>query len=169
MIRRIFLAFLIFLFSAVAVYGQFAWNMTPVDTTAWTVNLSAANIPTGAGGDFTTPIQSSANLVDIDLTLLTSNPWTLTIERLDTVWDADAVISAAVTSVGTAGGSGGGYTSTATYGLNVFSPITTVAKTFISGKKIRNDIRFQYQLSGHSVGTVPPGNYSTTIIYTLIN
>lgn len=102
--------------------------LTPESVVAWAPSLGAADIAQ-PGADFPSTIQSDPALVDVDVTMLDVNNWYVTIERTaDASWDPDLVLSVAVTSVGTPGTAGA--TCTSKFGIAVFSPLLTSAKTF---------------------------------------
>lgn len=158
-----------YLFFALACSGaEVQIVLSPDSTVAWAPSLGAADI-SAPGADFPSVVQSDAALVDLDVVMLEQNPWTITIQHTDSgFWDTDLVLSVAITSTGTAGTSGA--FCTPKFSLGCFSPLTTAgAKTFLTGSRLWNDIKLQYQITGHSASKITAGHYATTVIYTLIN
>lgn len=130
-----------------------------VDITAsggWTDVIGASDLTAGAG----------SNIEDKDsvpgATLLTVSgtgyTWRVDVRRSDTSWNGNLVLYARRTSDGTGSG--------IVFGGLSYAPVGTIASSLFSGNGSRANIGVQYRL--HSSVNVPPGNYSTTIIYTVV-
>lgn len=130
-----------------------------VDITAsggWSDVIGAADLVVGAG----------SNIRDKDsapgATLLTVSgtgySWRVDVRRSDTSWNGNLILYARRTSDGTGSG--------IVFGGTSFAPVGTIAASLFSGNGSRTNIGVQYRL--HSSVSVPPGNYSTTIIYTVV-
>jgi hypothetical protein len=121
----------------------------------WTIDLDDTSLSGGAGTDFASPVESAADLVDVDV----SNPqnaWRIDIRRTDSVWHANLRIYARRTTDGTGSGTVSGGTT--------YQEITTVDQPFITGTLGRSNMKVQLAVDVEvSVGI---DNFSTTIYYT---
>ena len=156
--------FLIFFFSiaSLAATGQFDVVCTGGN---WDVTLSAANLTGGAGTDFVSQIESSSDLVNIDVTLTQPNGnWRVDIRRTDVAWNGALSLYARRTADGTPGGG----SNASITGGTTYLQLTTTDQQFFSGRRTRTGIKIQLRLNGLSVN-LGQATYRTTINYTLVD
>jgi hypothetical protein len=123
---------------------------------AWNFTITAADLTAGAGSDIKDKVSASnATLVTVSATGFN---WKVNIRRSDSLWHGNLGLYTMRTSNGTGSGIVSGGTS--------YVPIGTTDTQFLSGSGSKSNMSVQYKLS--SSVSVPPGSYSTTVIYTII-
>lgn len=122
----------------------------------WSRTITSSDLTAGAGSDLKSTYESASNATTINILGVT---WQVAVRRVDTSWNSDFVLSVKRTSDGTGKGS------TISGGLS-YVTVGTTDSAFFSGTKNKTGINLQYQLSGVSI-TIPPGNYSTSITFTI--
>lgn len=133
---------------------------TLASTGDWLQTIGASDLISGAGSGLIDTYLSPADTTILDITC--DNPteeWWITVKRVDQGWDDRVLLSVRVTSEGTGEGS-------ITY-EDSFIPVTTGETNFFGGQGDRAGIAIQYQLQGVSL-QIPPGNYSTSVEFTLV-
>lgn len=119
-----------------------------------------------AGADLSSFIETSANFVEIWVRTRGSNrfpenrDYAVTVSRQDMNWHEDLDFYIRRTGNGT-----GAPTSTITGGTN-YLLLSTFDQVLFTGFRRRLDVPFQYRIEGISL-TIPSGNYSTNVIYTI--
>ena len=130
---------------------------------SWNQTINHTHLQSGAGSNLVSRVESAADQVTVDVMkgfwgwFLGFN-WVVYIHRNDLSWHSDLPLRARRT------GAGSGLGGSISGGLS-YQPISIASQMFFSGRLNRVDIPVQYEV-GLSV-TIPPGTYSTTIIYTL--
>jgi len=134
----------------------------------WRLTISASDVSSGAGSDVNSTYTSNTDQIDVDVDKVVygnfwdwfiSYNWRVDVSRNDINWNSNMELWARRSSDGFGFGSiGGGST---------YRRITGSASTFFWGNGRRFWTNVQYQLRGMSV-TVPPGNYRTVVVYTVI-
>ncbi|MBN2354199.1 MAG: hypothetical protein JXD23_16645 [Spirochaetales bacterium] len=154
--------FLFFSVNSLFSLGQFDVTCTGGN---WNVTLSAANLTGGAGTDFVSQVESSSDLVNIDVTVTQLNGnWRVDIRRTDVAWNGALSLYARRTTDGTPGGGSGASIS----GGTTYLQLTTTDQQFFSGRRTRSGIKIQLRLNGLSVN-LGQETYRTTINYTLVD
>ena len=161
------LTFVLFFLASIAapkVFGQsISINLTGP---AW--NVSVPSI-TQAGSDYSTNITSNINQSTISLlfgalALLTN--WRVTVRKQDVTWNNNLTLWTRKTGNGT--GILSPIVSTISpSGTTSFVQLSNVEQEVFRGFSTRFDVPFQYELRGLSV-LIPVNNYSTTIVFTLL-
>jgi len=127
-------------------------------TGGWNLIIDSSHLTGGPGSDLTSTYVSGTNATDIDINNTRAKDWQVYINRADTNWPSEFTLYAQRTSAGDGSGIINGGTG--------YQEITTSQVLFLSGTKNRSNIFIQYQLTGVSI-SIPPGSYSTTVIYTV--
>ena len=128
-------------------------------------NFTAASI-SEAGADLSSFIETNANFVEIWVrtrgnTGNTANRnYAVTVRRQDINWHPSLDFYVRRT-----GNGNGAATSTITGGTS-YLLLSTFDQVFFTGFRRRLDVPIQYRIEGISL-TIPSGNYSTNIIYTV--
>ncbi len=128
----------------------------------WNETITSFNLPGGAGSDlqdtYTSDLSATLITVDANLDLL---GWTVTVSRSAGIWNPNLHLYIRRAD----GGSG-----CAVSGGSSYQELTISDNTLFSCPALLNNggsnYPVQYQLRGMSV-QIPPGTYSTTIIYTV--
>lgn len=132
----------------------------------WSVGtFGAAQLSGLPGTNFTSTQTSASNFLTINVSRWPTGDWSwrVDVSKADSAWDSAMTLWILRTADGTGSGTGNSIT-----GGNVaFQQITGTATSFFSGRRDRTGVRAQLQLRNLSV-TVRPGNYSTTVTYTLV-
>ena len=122
----------------------------------WTMTVNASDLTSGAGSNIKDKESGSgATLLTISGTGFV---WKVNVSRSDTSWNGNLTLYLKRTSDGTGSGFVAGGTS--------YIPIGTTSSQFFTGSGSKSNIAVQYKL-GSSV-SVPPGNYSTTVTFTVV-
>ena len=129
-------------------------------TGGWNLIIDSSNLTGGSGSDLTSTYTSAANATIIDIPSSDNSTWHVYINRADTNWPSAFTLYAIRTS------NGSGAPNSSVSGGTSYQSVTTNQVQFFTGKRTRSDINIQYQLSGVSI-SIPPGSYSTTVIYTV--
>jgi hypothetical protein len=122
----------------------------------WSAVIGSSDLIGGAGtnlGD-----KESAPSATFLTVSATGFNWRVDVMRSDIAWNGNLILYVRRTSDGTGSGIVFGGTS---YGL-----VGTVGASLFSGNGSRANMGVQYKL--HSSVLVPPGTYSTTVIYTVV-
>lgn len=144
---------------AVLILGVATLEAGTVDITAsggWSGVIGAADLIAGAGSNIGD--KDSAPNATFLMVSATGYSWRVDVRRSDMSWNSNLILYARRTSDGTGSG--------IVFGGTSFVPVGTIAVSFFSGNGSRANMGVQYRL--HSSVSVPPGNYSTTIIYTVV-
>lgn len=128
----------------------------------WSETIDEFDLVSGAGSDLKPTYESAANATILSISGCADNndTWRVDVKRVDNAWHGDFTLYVRRTSEGAGGGSISGGDS--------YIEVKTVDGEFFYGAGDRSDINVQYKLSGMSV-RVPPGIYSSTIIYTVVD
>jgi hypothetical protein len=128
-------------------------------TNNWTTpSFGITELAAGAGSNFSsTPWESSANAVELEVKF-SNPPWTISVRKVDTAWNAALHLSVRRTGSGSGGGSLSGGTT--------YQEITATDTSFFSGTADRKNIPLQFQISGLTV-TLGAATFSTTVYYTV--
>lgn len=128
----------------------------------WSRTITAADLQAGAGSDLISTYESAADQASATIfnTAGNTDAWRVDVRRSDTNWHPNFVLSVRRTGDGTGGGVVSGGT--------VYQAITTTDAEFFSGTGDRSNIPIQFKLEGMSI-QVPPSNYSTTVVYTVVD
>ena len=129
----------------------------------WTnLSITANDLAAGAGSNLNPQDTSNVNQVTIDIFNTTGNAdsWRVDVKKTDTTWGSIPVLSVKRYDDGAGGGSISG-------GLG-FQPVGTTDLSFFSGTGNRSGIHIQLQINNLSL-SLSPGNYSTTITYTVVD
>jgi len=114
----------------------------------------------GAGTGLVSSYESA-----VDAVLLSPNPtpskpaWRVDVRRVDATWHGDFTLWIRRSGDGTGSGSVSGGTT--------YLTVTTTDQTLFTGAEDRDDVPIQFQLTGVSI-QIPPGDYETTIVYTIV-
>ena len=134
-----------------------------VNLGTWNLTVNSANLgpPAEAGQQLTSTYTSAAVTSSLTVTGAgNSNPWRINVRKSDGSWNSQFSLEIERTSDGSGNG-----TITPDPG---FIQVTDTDSVFITGTGNRRDMNCLYRLSNITL-LVPPGNYSTTIIFTLTN
>jgi len=128
----------------------------------WSLTVGTSDLAGPAGSGLEPQYQSAANavLVDISGALLDTEPWTVTIHRVDVSWDGSLSLSMARTSEGLGAGSISG-------GLTL-QPLTLTAQTLFQGTGNRSSIQLQLELDGVSV-SIGSRILAAQVVFTLLD
>lgn len=118
-----------------------------------------------AGADLSSFIETSANFVEMWIrtrgaNTISNRSYAITVSRQDINWHGSLDFYARRTGNGT-----GGNSSTISGGTN-YLLLSTFDQVLFTGYQRRFDVPIQYRIEGISL-TIPSGNYSTNIIYTI--
>jgi hypothetical protein len=129
----------------------------------WWRMVTSADLVGGAGTDLVSTYEGSANesVLSISGCSEPTDPWRVDVRKTDTNWHGDLALSVRRVS----GGDGLG---AAPSGGDTYVPVGSENAEFFWGWGDRRDICVQYRLSGMSV-RIPPGIYSTTVTYTVVD
>ena len=128
----------------------------------WSPSIGVVNLLAGAGSDFISAYDNSSNpgTITISGTSGDSDAWRVDVRRTDGIWHGNLALSAKRTGDGAGPGSiSGGET---------YQVVATTDSAFFSGAGDKGNVPIQLELGGVSL-QVPPGNYSTTITYTVVD
>jgi hypothetical protein len=131
-----------------------------VVTNNWTTpSFGITNLAGGAGTNFSsTPWESAANAVELEIKF-SNPPWTVSVRKVDTSWNAVLHLSVRRTGAGVGGGTLSGGTT--------YQEITATDTAFFSGTGgDKKNIPLQFQISGVTV-TLGAATFSTTVYYTV--
>lgn len=151
------IAFLIFLASPLWALGL------KVNLNTWNLTVNSSNLgpPAEAGQQLTSTYTSATVTSTLTVTGAgNSQPWRINIRKSDGSWNSQFSLEIERTSDGSGSG-----TITPDPG---FIQVRDTDTVFITGTGNRKDMNCLYRLSNITL-LVPPGNYSTTIIFTLTN
>jgi len=129
-------------------------------TNNWTTpSFGITNLAGGAGTDFSaTPWESAANAVELEVKF-SNPPWTVSVRKVDSAWNAVLHLSVRRTGPGTGGGTLSGGTT--------YQEITGTDTAFFSATGgDKKNIPLQFQISGVTV-TLGAATFSTTVYYTV--
>lgn len=135
------------------------YAITLVSSGDWSVTIDATNLSSGAGSDIANPIQSAAGITSLDVTGTTMATWSLSARLPSGSGNSNVTLSLKRSSNGSGTGTISGGTS--------FIALSTVNTVIFTGTKNRTGIGMQYQLTGLSVNTLPPGTYAAPVIFTV--
>ena len=122
----------------------------------WNFTITAADLTAGAGSNIKDK-ESVANATLITISA-TGFSWKVDIRRSDSSWHGNLTLYARRTSDGTGSG--------LVFGGASYIPVGTTDTQFFSGSGSRSNMAVQYRLSSSVI--VPPGSYSTTVTYTIV-
>lgn len=125
---------------------------------SWMEIIDANDLDGPPGSDLRPYIESSPAQVLITIQN-TNRPWEVNISREDISWPNQFALYVRRTGDGRGPGTIQG-------GLN-YLKILEFNQVFFSGSRLRLGIPLQFRLEGLSIN-IPPGNYITNIIYTVI-
>ena len=121
----------------------------------WNFTIGVSDLASGPGSDIADRDSSpSATLLTVTAK---GSSWVVNVIRSDTSWNGNLALSVRRNSDGTGSGIVNGGTS--------FIPVGVTNSLFFSGSESRSNIGIQYRQK--SPLKVPPGSYSTTVIYTI--
>jgi hypothetical protein len=126
---------------------------------SWSVVINASNLTGGPGTDLIPTLESPLNGTALSVSQASGLNWQVTVRKIDGTWPAALTLSAKRTSNGTGSGSISGGTT--------YQSLTSIDKTFFTGRGNRSTVYLRFQLSGLSVN-IPPAAYTTTIVYTVV-
>ena len=128
---------------------------------AWSVTIDSSDLVAGAGSILKKIYESPADqvLVDILNTMGGGDTWRIDVKKSDISWNSDILVYARRTSSGSGGTVTGGET---------YQEITNSDQSLFIGVADVSDIGMQYKIDGVSID-INPNNYSTTIIYTVVD
>jgi hypothetical protein len=122
----------------------------------WSAVIGASDLISGAGTNLgdkdSTP---SATFLTVSATGFS---WRVDVMRSDIAWNSNLILYVRRTSDGTGSG--------IVFGGTSYASVGTVGASFFSGNGSRANMGVQYRL--HSTVSVPPGTYSTTVVYTIV-
>lgn len=138
--------------------GDFSEAELTINVTGnWSETIDASDLQAGAGSDLKSTYESAADAGLLTISDTAGGAWRVDVRRSDTTWHTNFTLSVKRTGDGSGGGSISGGTE--------YQAISTTNVEFFSGAGDRG-ILLQLKLDGMSLG-IPPGAYSTTIIYTV--
>lgn len=129
----------------------------------WTsLSITANDLTAGPGSNLIAQYESNVDQVTIDIFNTTGNldSWRVDVKRNDTTWGSIPILSVKRYDSGSGGGSING-------GLG-YQAVGTTDMSFFSGSGDRAGIHIQLKISNISL-SLSPGNYSTTITYTVVD
>jgi len=145
--------------AAVAVLAGVSWAVRIRVTGGWTEIIDFNDLQGGPGSDLISSYESLVDAVDIDITGAGNALWEVDIRRVDTNWQPALTLEARRTS-----------SHPDVYGGTAYQQVIMSDQLFfytnVRANNARN-IKIQYRLGGVSV-QIPPGNYTTTVSYTVI-
>jgi hypothetical protein len=121
----------------------------------WNFTIGVSDLASGPGSDIADK-DSAASATLLTVRAKNSN-WVVNVSRSDTSWNGNLTLSVRRNSDGAGSGIVSGGTS--------FIPVGATNSLFFSGSESRSNIGIQYRQ--RSSVRVPPGSYSTTVIYTI--
>jgi hypothetical protein len=133
-------------------------------TGGWSETVDQLDLVSGAGSQLVDTYESAttATIIDITNTIDKKDAWRVDVRRVDGGgWLGDFTLYLKRTS------DGNGQGSVISGGLS-YIEITTTDSEFFSGEGALWNVDTQYQLTGMSI-SVLPANYSTTVIFTVID
>ncbi|KPL00800.1 MAG: hypothetical protein AMJ91_03250 [candidate division Zixibacteria bacterium SM23_73_3] len=133
-------------------------------TGGWGETIDQADLVSGAGSDLVDTYESATDATSIDITntIDKHDAWRVDVRRVDGGgWHGDFTLYVKRTS------DGNGQGNVISGGLS-YIEITTTDSEFYSGEGALWNVDVQYQLTGMSIGVLP-ANYSTTIIFTVVD
>lgn len=125
---------------------------------SWSETIDASDLQAHAGSDLIDSYESASKAIFISITAFNRN-WQVNVKRIDTNWQSNLHLHVKRTSNGAGTGSISGGTS--------YQEVTEADQSFFSGFSSRYSISLQLKLSNVSV-QIPPGNYTTTVYYTVV-
>lgn len=153
------------LLAAIPIFLSLFAGAEAIDISAvgsWNETIDDLDLVSGAGSDLKPVYESATDATTLSISGCADNndTWRVDVKRFDSVWHSDFTLYVKRTSDGAGEGSilGGGS----------YVEVKAVDGEFFSGAGDRSGISVQYKLSGMSV-RVPPGTYSSTIIYTVVD
>ncbi|PKL42383.1 MAG: hypothetical protein CVV41_14685 [Candidatus Riflebacteria bacterium HGW-Riflebacteria-1] len=132
-------------------------------TGAWTdLFITANDLTAGAGSNLNGQYESNIDQATIDIfnTAGNSDAWRVDVKRTDTAWSSIPILSVRRYDSGSGAGSISG-------GL-AYQTVGTTDMSFFSGTGDRTGVRIQLKISNVSL-SLSPGNYSSTILYTVVD
>jgi hypothetical protein len=129
-------------------------------TGSWTLNITAADLRSGAGSDLTDTYDSGAGAVTLDVTGAagSGDPWRVEVRRSDVVWPASVHLWVRRAGAGTGAG--------AVSGGSSFQEITSSDTVFFSGTGDRASIPLELRVTGVSL-RVTSDTYAASVTYTV--
>lgn len=139
---------------------------------SWNPNISS-NAIVEAGLNYATDynVESLRNQTNVSLQRgggffgVYIGSWRVDISKVDLNWDSRLRLE--VRRTGTGNGTGWWFFAPAISNGTVYQQIQNNATPFFQGNGVFTNIPIQYRISGLSV-LIPAGNYSTTVVYTLL-
>lgn len=125
---------------------------------SWSETIDENDLLAGAGTDLKNSYESPDDQVLITISGTTGG-WRVDIKKVDGNWHADLALSVRRTGSGAGGSVSGGDT---------YTEVTATDQPFFTGSGGVSGITAQIKLSGISI-QVLPGNYSTTVYYTVVD
>lgn len=128
----------------------------------WSPSIGAADLQGGPGSDLLATYESSGSQVTLDIGSLAgdADAWRIDVRRTDSDWPVPFTLAVRRTADGMGGGSISGGDS--------YLTITESDQALFSGAGDRLGIEAQLRLGGVSLA-IPPGIYSTTLTYTVVD
>ncbi len=130
-------------------------------TGTWSETVDKYDLISGAGSDLTASYESATDQVSITVsnTSGAGDSWRVDVRKVDTNWHSDLSLWVKRTGSGTGGSVSGG---------SSYQQLTGSDQSFFTGSDDVSGITVQLKLSGMSV-QVPPGSYTTTVYYTVVD
>jgi hypothetical protein len=127
---------------------------------SWNASVSSI-VVIEAGNDYDVGyfIESSTNQTNISINADKKVNWRVSVSKSDILWDSRFVLEVKRNETPQTAKINGGLT---------YFPITNLSTYFFDEQKSQNNIPIQYKLSGLSV-LIPSGNYSTNVVYTVMD
>jgi hypothetical protein len=140
-------------------FCEISWSIDITVTGSWSENIDALNLLAGAGSNLTDTYQSATAAVQLNITAIGN--WRVDVKKTDSNWHSSLELYVKRTGDGT--GTGG----IPSGGTSYQKVDTDIDQSFFTGNGDRSNIPVQLQLTGVSI-QVPPGVYTTTVYYTVI-
>ena len=158
-----------YIFGILLIISHFTYSQSISTTGNWSATRSSSDI-VSIGQDLPSSLSSGAtNQTLMSLNSLTTGNWQVQVNRVDAVWDSALILEVYKQSNGTAAP---GSISPVFTGGESYMTINTIPQTFfnlsVSGTGSISNMQIRYRISGVSV-LLPAKQYSTTIMYTLID
>ena len=126
----------------------------------WIETIDSLDLQGGPGGSLISDYESEPNVGEIRIRGAGLGSWRVDVGKIDINWHSNFRLYVHRTSPGQGKGDISGGKS--------YQEITDVDQPFFSGSRSRREIFIQLKLIGVSI-LVPPGTYSTTVRYTVVD
>ncbi len=125
----------------------------------YSVNITAANLVSGAGSDLQSSQESASGVTTITISGASSQSWTVKVRRGTGTWNNNVTLFVQRTSSGSGPGTITGGTS--------YVSVGTIDTTFFTGSGNKSGISLQFKLVGFSK-SIPPGTYSAPVTFSVL-